>query len=138
MAIPVAAVTGSMLVTCEYDTTGLAWCIMHDNVVLAWMIDDTDDTAPPVPKIVGSMPGAPTDTSPVLSPVWAVREGGPTGIFFVPNMLRGTAHELFTFIASNNDAKRQIYTNFADQSLTLAWQQWASANPQLALAAAPQ
>jgi hypothetical protein len=66
-----------------------------------------------------------------------VREGGPSGTFFIPDIARGTMAEMLTFIATNNDAKRKIYTNFADTSLITAWREWMSANPALALTEMP-
>ena len=137
MTTAVAPVTGSLLVTFQYgpDDTGLGWAIAMDNPVLAWLIDETN-TAEPVPVILGSHPPPPPypDTAPVVSPPWAVREGST---WFVPNVARGSSSLMFTAIATNNGARRPIYSNFADPTLAAEWRQWAEQNPTLALATPP-
>ena len=84
------------------------------------------------------MPPAAPNTTPVLSPSWLVREGGPAGIVFAPDMMRGTPHQLFDFLASNNGAQRQLYGDFADRVLATAWAAWAAGNPSLGLDTPPQ
>jgi hypothetical protein len=136
MAQAIPAVTGSMLLSFEYDPTGLEWAILHDNPVLAWVVDEAGTTNPK-PIILGSLPPAAADTGEVLSPAFAAREGGPAGTWFIPDMVRGTASELFNFIASNNGADRKLYANFADTSLIESWNQWVFNNSQ-ALIEKPQ
>jgi hypothetical protein len=132
MTLAVAPVTGSILVTCEYNPDpvdgigpGLAWVILHDNPVLAWLVDETG-AVPVVPVILGSMGGPPPDTSPVKSPAWIVREGTT---LFAPDIARGTPTEMFYALATNNGANRPIYAKFADYDLAVAWNQWARDNP---------
>jgi hypothetical protein len=132
----VPPVTGSLLVTCEYDASGLEYVILHDNIVLAWLIDTTG-VGPPWPVVVGSFPPAATGTAPIISPPWVVREGGPSGTFFAPDLARGTALELFNALATNNGAQRKLYANFAETSLINSWNEWKAANPSLALTERP-
>jgi len=132
----VPPVTGSLLVSCVYDATGLAYCMMFDNAVLAWVIDVGGGVAPQ-PVILGSMAPAPPQTAPVISPAWVVREGGPSGLFFVPDIARGTPQQMFTALATNNGAARKLYANFADPALVEAFKQWGSAHPDLYLETAP-
>ena len=139
MTVAVAPLTGSTLVTCEYNPDavgdagpGLAWVILHDNPVLAWLVDETGAT-PVVPVILGSMGGAPPVTDPVRSPAWIVREGNT---MFAPDIARGTYNEMFQLLATNNGANRPIYAKFADYDLAIAWNQWSRDNP-LALKAPP-
>lgn len=133
----VPPVTGSLLVSCLYDSTGKEWCMMFDNAVLAWQIDATG-AVPPQPVIVGTPAPEPPDTSPIVSPAWVVREGGPTGVFFAPDIARGTAHEMFSALATNNGARRPLYANFADTSLIQSFAEWSGAHPDLVLSEPPQ
>jgi hypothetical protein len=136
MSTAVGAVPGSLLLSFMYDPTGLEWCTVFDNPVFAWVIDETG-AVPPEPVIIGTPPPVAPDTDPVLSPPWAVRQGGPSGTFYIPDVARGDAHAMLNFIARNNGANRQVYANFADISLVQAWQQWTVNNP-LALSSQPQ
>ena len=140
MATAVAA-TADLLISIEYNDaptedgteTALAWAILHDNRVMAWLIDDTG-AAPVAPVILGSMPPAAPDTGEILSPLWAVRDGST---LYIPDVARCSANELFNFIATNNGANRQLYADFADVNMATAWREWASVNPTLALDAPP-
>lgn len=132
--------SGSLLLTCEYNprdwdgvATGLAWAILHDNPVIAWLVDPTC-TDPVQPVILGSMAGAPPETAPVISPAWASVSGDTV---YVPDTWRGSATEFFTYIASNNGAQRPIYAKFADNTLAAAWDSWANAHASLALKEPP-
>lgn len=134
MAVAVPPVTGSVLITCEYDeATGLEYCILHDNPVLAWLVDETGAVLP-TPVILGSLAPAPPDTAPVISPPWAVMEGN---MIFVPDTVRGSLDELLSWLAMNNGARRKIYANFAETSLAYGFKQWATINPTLALSEPP-
>jgi hypothetical protein len=137
LTVAVAPLTGSLLVSFQYgpDDTGLGWAIAMDNPVLAWLVDETS-AVEPSPVILGSLPPPPPfpPTAPVVSPPWAVREGTT---WFVPNVARGSSSLMFTAIATNNGARRPIYSNFADPTLQAEWRQWAEQNPTLALAAPP-
>jgi hypothetical protein len=90
---------------------------------------------PPTPFSVQPLPLPPPNTDPVLSPIWAVRQGLT---WFVPALWRGSsAAMLFTELATNNGAQRQLYAGFADLALLTEWQQWAALNPTLALSEPP-
>ena len=130
----------AMVITCEYNprewdgiSTGLAWAILHDNPVMAWLIDPTC-TDPVQPVILGSMAGPPPDTSPVVSPAWASISGDTV---FVPDTWRGQAMDFFTYVATNAEVHRPIYAKFADNTLAAAWDSWANAHPDLALKEPP-
>jgi hypothetical protein len=134
----VPSTTGSTLITCVYNDEvygepGMLWVILHDNPVLAWLIDDAG-AAGPAPVILGTMGGAGPSTDPILSPPWGVREGN---MIFIPDMARGSANDFFNFIAFNNGARRALYAKFADTNLTIEFNQWCSANPALALKEPP-
>src|SRR5262249_12527439 len=104
-----------------------------DNPVLAWLVDETG-AEPPAPSIVGTLPPAAPNTSPVVSPAWTVREGQT---FFIPDIARGSLSDMLTFVATNNGAQRKAYCNLADPALVAEGRQWAEAHPQLALSAPP-
>ena len=129
---------GDLLITVEYNDDvygepGMVWAILHDNTVLAWLVDEAA-AAPPIPVIFGSMAGDGPATGDILSPSWAVRNGAT---IFIPDMARGSANEFFNFIASNNGAHRPLYAKFADTALATEFQQWAGINPALYLSAPP-
>jgi hypothetical protein len=139
--LPVPAMTGSLLITCEYNPApengtlaGLAWVILHDNPVYAWMVDTTGGR-PVSPIILGTLPDwSPPPTAPVVSPRWAVRE---VHEIYIPDTARGDVTWFLNFIAFNNGAQRQLYAVFADASLATAWNQWTRDNPTLTLSAPP-
>jgi hypothetical protein len=126
------------LVTCEYNDSvagdpGMVWVILHDNPVLAWLVDETG-TTPVVPVILGTSAVPPPDTGEIMSPPWAVKEGST---MFIPDMARGVPGEMFTFLAVNNGATRKLYANFANYELAVSWNDWARSNPSLALTSPP-
>jgi len=125
----------TVLITCEYDPpTGVAWAILHDNPVMAWLVDASG--ASPQPVILGSKPPPPPETAPVLSPAWAVITKAEADVF-VPDVWRGDIRGFFSLVASNNGAQRPIYANFANDMLASAWNNWALGNPTLALKTPP-
>jgi hypothetical protein len=132
MALHAVPGAGALIITMEYTPAGKpgSWCIMHDNACLAWLVDDTGE-AEAVPVIVGSMPARHPS-----GPQWAAydRTGSTC---FVPNVMRGSARELFDYVAKN-DGERQIYAKFADDDLAANFANWANANPTLALDNPPQ
>jgi hypothetical protein len=139
LAIP--DTTNAALVTFEYNSAevdgvapGLAWVIVMDNPILAWLVDEAG-AEPVAPVIIGSLPAASADTGEVLSPLWAKALEGTA---YAPDMWRGNYASLFTFIATNNGAKRKLYAKLETASLAAAFQSWANANPNLTLATPPQ
>jgi hypothetical protein len=129
----VTASPSSICVTCVYDTTGLKWVMLYDNPVLAWIVDESG-FAPAKPVIIGTMPPPPAPTTPVHSPVWAVRQGWE---FFVPDIARGSPLEFFSFMSSNNGAMRKIYANFSERSLIADFKAWSESHPSLVMHEAP-
>jgi hypothetical protein len=134
MTVAVAPATGSWLISCLYDPEQpLAAVVCLDNPVLAWLVDETGAAAP-VPVVLGTVAPA-VDTSPVHSPPWVVREG--SSMWFVPDLVRGSAHQMFNFLTGNNGVQRQIYGDFADPVLAAEYKQWGEQNPSLVLAERP-
>lgn len=137
----VPAASGTQLITCVYNDrataegveTGLAWAILHDNAILAWVIDESG-AKPAAPVILGTMVTSGPDTGDVKSPPWAQRSAGQV---YIPDMARGSTNEFFNFIAYNNGAHRQIYAEFADGNLATEFNQWSSANPGMMLSTPP-
>jgi hypothetical protein len=134
----VPATTGSLLITFEYNDAvygepGMSWVILHDNPVLAWIVDDAG-VEPVKPVILGTMGTDSPDTGDILSPEWGVREGST---IYIPDMARGSSNDLFNFIAFNNGAHRQLYSKLADPSMSYEFNQWAAANPTMALKEPP-
>jgi hypothetical protein len=131
-----AAIPGgtAVLISCIYGPDPMAYVMLFDNSVLAWLVDDAG-AAPPVPVIIGTQPALTgPDTAPVFSPAWAVRDGSTV---FIPDIARGSANEFFNFVATNNGAKRPVYTKFSDFDLATAWNEWRRVNPELALTDPP-
>lgn len=128
--MPAVPATG-WIITCEYDPTGLAWCIVHDNRLIAWLVDDSGPSGTPVePKILGTLPGDAPKSGEVLSPSWASLE---IDTVFVPNVWRGLAMHFLEWLATNNGANRPLYAVFASQNMQAAWTGFAANYPHLAL-----
>jgi hypothetical protein len=90
---------------------------------------------PPRPVVIGSLPDTAPNTDPVVSPQWAVRQG--LTYFLQDNMARGGSAELFSFLATNNGARRKLYADFADTALRQEFIAWGQANPVLYLTDPP-
>lgn len=133
----IAAFPGALMLGFDYDPTGLEWVVVRDSYVLAW-VTDLSLIGPPEPVFLGPVPvGNPPDTGDVVSPPYVARAGGAGTPFVVPRTtLRGDAHTVLNFIASNNGAQRYVYCDFADPMLIGAWREWAQNNP-LALTEVP-
>ena len=136
--LAIAAQTGQVLISCNYDATGLEWVDLFDNPVLGWVVDETtlaslpiDGPVPPfgeVPIIVGALPPAPAATTPILSPQWAHFSNGR---IYVPNLWRGTIADFLTWIATNNGANRKVRGNFSDPNLVNVMYEWKAHNAEL-------
>jgi hypothetical protein len=139
MTLAVNPNVGTIVITCDYDPTGLAWVVLQDHPVLAWMVDETSSGAPAYPILLRSLPATPPDNSPIQSPLWIMMEAGTA---FAPSLMtlnrapgktsqyivHGTLHDMFTAMSSNNGASRAIYANFYSYNLAVAWNHWAQDN----------
>ena len=131
--LAVAPVVRTTLVSCVYDPTGLAWVMLFDNTVLAWIVDEAGPT-PARPVILGSLAPPAPDTTPIFSPQWAARDAWE---FLVPDIARGAPGDFFTFLATNNGARRPIFANFSDSGLISDFNAWGRAHPALWLQEVP-
>jgi hypothetical protein len=121
----VVSTADDIIVACNYDPTGLVWCDMFDNHALAWAIDTTG-ASQPEPVVVGSLPPAPPDTSPVVSPTWVATVANGA---IVADKWRGQLYDLFDWLASNNGATRKLRGNFGYVHTMNEWAYWAKDNP---------
>lgn len=150
MTLAIASPPGVIIVSVEYDPTGLVWCKLYDNEVLGWLVDETTALTPmwegvtapspyapppsvtgqhqPLPIIIGSLAEKAPTTLPILSPQWCLfRE--PSAVF-VPDLTRLTLHEFFTALATNNGANRKLQRRFAlSDALHIGFGSWAASNP---------
>lgn len=116
------------VITLEYEPdAGVDWADMWDNNVMGWSVAD-DGSTPPVPVILGTFPPEPPDSGEVISPAW-VSVFGTWAI--VPDKWRGRLLDLFDFLSKNNGAQRKLRGNFQTRDVSVAWQAWVSANPEL-------
>jgi hypothetical protein len=115
----------TLLLSLNYDPSGLAWVELYDNPILGWVIDETG-AVEPLPAIIGALPPAAPDTAPILSPQWA-HLAGPG--LYVPDMWRGALDDFFAWLAGNNGATRQLRGFFVDGKLANAWRGWAAGHP---------
>jgi len=113
-----------LLLSCNYDETGLAWVDIFDNPLLGWIADETG-AAEVAPVVVGLLPPASVDTSPVLSPRWA---HCVVPSVYVPDLWRGDLNSFFTWLATNNGAQRLVRGNFRNPNVANAMMFWASNN----------
>jgi hypothetical protein len=130
----VEAVHDSLLIGCVYDPTGLQWCKLRDDMVLAWVVDESSAGKAPVPVTLNGLPPVGPSTAPVLSPPWVVKQGAA---FILPDATRGGVFDLFDFLAGNNGASRQLFGDFADNALAAEFKTWGATNPALYLTAEP-
>lgn len=133
MAQAIPSTTDEMLVSCTYDSTGLAYVNLIDNHLIGWVVDTTmPPESPPAPAVVGGLPAAAPDTDPVISPQWVVVVRSLDGATLVPGTWRGTFFEFLTWIATNNGASRRVGGSLLrHQLLTGAFSSWAAVNPDL-------
>ena len=128
MPLVVPSTRDEVLIVANYDPTGLEWVDLFDNHLLAWIIDETETTEPK-PSAIGSLPPAAPDTSPILSPQWAV---GVLATVYVPDVWRGSFSEFLTWLATNNDAERQVGgKGLRLPELQNQYRTWSNANPRL-------
>jgi hypothetical protein len=104
-----AASDGIIIISIEYDPTGLAWARLYDSYAVGWLIDETTlvPTKPappdvtgahaPFPLIIGSLPSVAPDTTPIVSPQWAKLVGQ---MVFIPDLWRGALPDFFTQLAT--------------------------------------
>lgn len=150
MATSIIPGTG-IIISVEYAPDGLAWARLYDSLLLGWYVDHeppwTPPTAPiaqtpvvapgepPVPAIIGHLIALPPPTLPVLSPQWT-QYVAPN--VFVPDLWRGTTQQFFTWLATNNGARRPLGSFLlVDASLQMEFSKWAHENPALVLVGDP-
>jgi hypothetical protein len=120
----ITAHADTLLLSMNYDPTGLAFVDLFDNPIIGWVIDETG-AVEPLPAIIGALPPAAPDTAPIVSPQWAHLQAA----VFVPDVWRGTLDEFFAWLATNNGATRLVRGNFVDGKLSNTWRAWAAAHP---------
>lgn len=130
MTSVVPAAQNQLLITASYDPTGLAWVDLFDNALVAWVVDEHEPQRfEPIPRAIRSLSPAAPDTSPVMSPPWAL---AMTNVVFVPNIYRGDMLDFFTWMATNGGATRKVggqglvYINLRN-----AYESWSRVNPDL-------
>jgi hypothetical protein len=125
----------SIIVSIEYPGDDSSrWARLYDNRLQGLIVDETG-AAEAKPVLVGSLPLAATDTTPILSPQWAIFDDP---MLIVPDMLRGRAADFFTWLATNNGANRPLQARFGISSaLHNAFEEWSRANPELTFADDP-
>ena len=101
MASQTVAATG-VLISIEYDATGLEWARIYDNPILAWIIDDALEPNSPLPMVIGQLPLRAPDTTPVISPRWATLENARAVL--VPDLWRDNLSDFLTWLATNAGA----------------------------------
>jgi hypothetical protein len=134
----VPAPEGNYLLTFNYNDAsvgppGTVWVMVHDNPVMAWLVDIAGD-AVPIPQVLPGLPPPPPNTGSIVSPNWAHYLDGWV---IAPNLLRGRLPDLLTFITTNNGATRKIYGNFVHPRLAIDYAAWAANNPGLILSGPP-
>jgi hypothetical protein len=131
----IAAPSGTLMLSLQYDDTGLAWCWMRDSAVICWLVDGTSNQAAPTPVSICPALVPPVGTEPVLSPSWAVRQSLS---WSVPGLWYGIpVAALFMQLATNNGALRKLYADFSDLALLTEWLQWSGQHPDLVLSEPP-
>lgn len=131
---------GDLIISLEHDPSGAAaWADMWDSRVLGWIVDDraasdlaqvprTQPQTQPQPAIIGALPPPAPDTAPVISPQWVSVYKDQV---IVPNQWRGPLDQLFTWLATNNGAQRQLRGNFLNPDIVNVWRSWTAHNAAL-------
>ena len=125
MATAIPDIGGGKLITFLYHEDSV---LMFDNPVQAWIVDETGAT-PAKPIILGELPPAAGDTGDIQSPQWAQFVGNAV---YIPDKLRTSVAGLFTYLATNNGARRKLWPEFMDPTLNGFYNQWREGNPDLA------
>jgi hypothetical protein len=131
---------GGVLLSVEYDSTGLAWCRLYDNQIVGWEVDDTG-AGEPQPQIIGQLPTLAPDTAPVLSPQWGAIVG-PGGVFAGypvnppvllpggPGAWRGPFEDFLDWLATNNGAQRRLESRLSISAAAInSFNRWAGLHP---------
>jgi hypothetical protein len=58
MTTVVPASPNTIIISIEYDPTGLAWARLTDNQALAWYVDDSEMPMPLRPSVIGHIAAA--------------------------------------------------------------------------------
>jgi hypothetical protein len=136
--IPASAV----LVAIQYSPDGLSWARLYDHRVTGWICDETG-AAEAQPVIIGSLPLPAPDTSPIVSPRWALIAGADrrfAGIRVNPeihlpgalNAFRGTFEVFLTWLATNNGARRPLGAALGISAGAInSFARWSQQNPDL-------
>jgi hypothetical protein len=132
MTFIVPAAQNQLLLTLNYDATGLEWVDLFDNALIGWAVDEAEPpTFEPAPRAIGSLAPQAPDTAPVISPHWALAMPN-VDIVFVPDLYRGTLSEFLTWLATNGDADRKVGgQGLVYPNLQNGYQSWARLNPDL-------
>jgi hypothetical protein len=144
MTVAIPASGEIIILSMEYDPTGLAWVRLYDNHALGWLVDEVMG-APIVPLYAaGDVPGfrkpvttgaravsdhprplaQPAPTPRPSSPQWA-KFADP--VVFVPDPCGCGLPDFLTWLATNNRAQRVIGSMLGlDRNLLNAYNQWAA------------
>ena len=114
-----------LIVSFNYDPTGKAWVDCFDNAPLGWAVDDTTLSGAE-PIVVGSLPPAAADTAPIELSQWAQYTGG---YLVVPDKVRMTPAEFFTWLGTKNGAQREVRGHMKSADMNQAFHQWGGGAP---------
>jgi hypothetical protein len=78
--------------------------------------------------IVGTLPPVAPETGPIISPQWAAVQGS---FVTVADRWRGDLDQFFSWLATNNGARRRLRSNFLSELAGTRWVAWASRYPAL-------
>jgi hypothetical protein len=126
----VPAAPNTLIISVEYDPTGLSWAKLTDHTCLGWRLDDTGLPMPAQPMISdGMLPGPPADTGVVLSPSWVECINAA---IVAPGVWRGSIAAFFDWLSGNGGASRKLETQLAvSPTLRNEFDAWAGRNPDL-------
>ena len=138
MAFVVPAAQNQLLISLNYDATGLEWVDLFDNALIGWAVDENEpQTFEPAPRAIGSLaPMAPqggmrsvgartgAQQQSIQSPQWAIVMQG--GIVFVPDQYRGNVTEFFHWLAG--DSRKVGGQGLVYPGMKNAYDSWARLN----------
>jgi hypothetical protein len=130
MPFVVPSAQNQLLLTLNYDPTGLAWVDLFDNALVGWAVDEVEpQTFEPAPRAIGSLAPEAPDTGSTVSPHWALAMPN-VDVVFVPDLYRGGLSEFLTWLATNGGASRKVGgQGLVYPNLHNGYESWARMNP---------
>jgi hypothetical protein len=127
---PASTMDAAGLLRLTYDASGLQTVALSLGPLVGWVFDPAKPLTPgTLPVGIGDMPAAPPDTTPIISPRWAVIYE-PAIVYTEGEVWCGPFADFLLWIATNNGAQRTLSAAMGMPALTNIWNEFARAFSQ--------